>query len=389
MNQPDDFFRFDDLLSAKQREIRYLVRDYVESSIKPYINEFWERAEIATQIGMGLSALPIVGGTIAEYGCAGLDNVSNGLVKYELARGDGSIATLFGVHSGLAIGSIGLLGSPEQRERWLPAMARMEKLGAFGLTEPERGSDASHVETVASPGPDGWLLNGEKRWIGNGTIADILIIWAREENGRFGGFVIEDPGSTEGLSSEAITGKIAKRAVHQAHIRLDDVYVPAQNRLAQCNSFRDLARVLAYTRAGVAWEAVGLASGCYQIALDYARTRHQFDRPIASFQLIQAKLVEMAAEVTQMELLALRLAQLMDEGEATAGQISLVKQNNAAKARRIAGLAREIMGGEGILVDNHVARLLTDVEAVYTYEGTNEINLLIAGREITGHSAFI
>ena len=384
-----DPFQFDDLLTAEQRRLRDQVRAYMETAVKPAINDYWERGEIALDLALGLRELPIVGGTLRGYGCAGLDNVSDGLVKYELCRVDGSISTLFGVHSGLAMGSIGLLGSEEQKRRWLPAMARLERLGAFALTEPEQGSDAVHVRTTARRLGDHYVLNGQKRWIGNGTIADLLIVWARDEGGRFGGFVLEDPAQLPGFNAAAMTGKIAKRAVHQAEITLEDLHVPAENRLAHCNSFRDLSVVLANTRAGVAWEAVGLAAGCYEIALQYACQRRQFGKPIAAFQLIQAKLVEMAADLAQTQLLVWRLAQLMEADQATPGQLSLAKQTCAAKARRAAALAREILGGNGILLDNHVARLFTDAEATYTYEGTNEINLLIAGREITGIAAFV
>lgn len=384
-----DPFQFDDLLTDAQRGLRDRVRGYMESVVRPAINDYWERAEMALDLALGLRDLAVVGGTLRGRGCAGLDNVSDGLVKYEICRVDGSISTIFGVHSGLAMGSIGMLGSEEQRERWLPAMARMERLGAFALTEPQRGSDAAHVQTTAHRAGGHYVLNGRKRWIGNATVADLIIVWARDEGGRFGGYVLEDPSKLPGFSAAAMTGKIAKRAVHQAEITLDEVHTPAANRLVHCNGFRDLTRVLAHTRAGVAWEAAGLAAGCYEIALDYACRREQFGRPIASFQLVQAKLVEMAGDLAQAQLLVWRLAKLMDAGAATAGQLSLAKQVCAAKARRAAALAREILGANGILLDHHAARLFTDVEATYTYEGTNEINLLIAGRELTGTGAFV
>ncbi len=384
-----DPFQFDDLLTPAQRALRDQVRAYMETVVKPAINDYWERAEIALPLALGLRDFPIVGGTQRGYGCAALDNVSDGLVKYELCRVDGSVSTLFGVHSGLAMGSIGMLGSDEQKQRWLPAMARMERLGAFALTEPQQGSDAAHVQTTARRAGEQYVLNGHKRWIGNATIADLLIVWARDESGRFGGFVLEDPAQLPGFTATAMTGKISKRAVHQAEITLDDVHLPAANRLAHCNSFRDVTAVLANTRAGVAWEAVGLAAGCYEIALQYACQREQFGKPIAAFQLVQAKLVEMASDLVQSQLLVWRLAQLMEAGSATSGQLSLAKQSCAAKARRAAALAREILGGNGILLDNHAARLFTDAEATYTYEGTNEINLLVAGRELTGIGAFV
>ncbi len=390
MNSPNtDPFDFNGLLTQQQRDLREQVREYMETVVRPAINDYWERAEIALDLALGLGKLPIVGGTMGVNGCAGLDSVSDGLVKYEISRVDGSISTIFGVHSGLAMGSIGMLGSEEQQERWLPAMVRMERLGAFALTEPERGSDAAHVLTTARQVGEHYVLNGRKRWIGNGTIAHLIIVWARDESGRYGGFMLEEPSQLPGFTATAMTGKISKRAVHQADITLDEVHVPAANRLAHCNSFRDLARVLALGRAGVAWEAVGLAAGCYEIALDYACRREQFGKPIASFQLVQAKLVEMAADLAQSQLLVWRLAKLMEGDAATPGQLSLAKQTCAAKARRAAALAREILGANGILLDHHAARLFTDVEATYTYEGTNEINLLIAGRELTGIGAFV
>ncbi len=285
---------------------------------------------------------------------------------------------------------IALLGSEEQKERWLPQMVAMEKLGAFGLTEPERGSDAAHVQATARRVGDDWVLNGQKRWIGNGTIADILIIWARDEGGRFGGFVLENPRDLPGFQAETITGKIAKRAVHQANIDLNEVHIPASDRLAHCKQLSDLNAVLEYTRAGVAWEAVGLAAGCYEIALEYACKREQFGKPIAGYQLIQAKLVEMAAELSQMQLLVWRLAQLMDAGQAsTPGRFPWL--NRAARPKP-AGWRDRHGKSWAAMASSSKPRgppLSPTPRPPYTYEGTNEINLLIAGREITGLSAFV
>jgi glutaryl-CoA dehydrogenase len=382
-----DFYKLDSLLTERQRDVRDQVRAYMEQVIWPNINPYWERAEFPRKLALGLKDLPIVGGLLQGYGCAGLDPLTLGLVNYELSRGDGSISTFFGAHSSLAMGSIGLLGSEEQRQRWLPAMVNMEQIGAFGLTEPLRGSDASHLLTTARREGDFYILNGAKRWIGNASMADVLIIWAKDEAGGLGGFVLEQPQQTAGLGIEDISGKISKRAVLNANISLENVRVPVENRLAQSRSFRDTARVLAATRYGVAWEAAGLAAGCFELALKYAQEREQFGRPIAGFQLIQQKLVEMATELTQMQLLCFRLAELMAQEQMTESLAAMAKYNNARKARHIAQLARETMGGNGILIDNHVARLFTDAEAVYTYEGTNDINLLIVGREITGLNA--
>ncbi|MCA9969623.1 MAG: acyl-CoA dehydrogenase family protein, partial [Anaerolineales bacterium] len=340
------------------------------------------------ELALGLRDLPIMGGMLQGYGCAGLDALTAGLVRYELARGDGSIGTFYGVHAGLAMGSIGLLGSEAQKQRWLPKMATLDLIGAFALTEPERGSDAAHVLTTARRDGDDWVLNGRKRWIGNAPIADLIIVWARDEAGGMGGFVLEKPRQTPGVTITTMTGKLAKRAVLNADITLEDARVPAANRLADSRSFRDTARVLAFTRYSVAWEAAGLAAACLELALQYAKERQQFGRPIAGFQLIQAKLAEMAAAVTQMQLLCFRLAQLMAAGTLDESQVALAKYSNARQARRVAGLAREILGGNGLLIENHVARYFADAEAIYTYEGTNEINLLIVGRALTGIGAF-
>jgi glutaryl-CoA dehydrogenase len=383
-----DFFRLDNFLNDDQRAIRDRVRTYVQNSIMPSISPYWDRAEFPRELAMGLRDLDIIGGVIRGFGSAGLDPLAMGLVKYELAKGDGSINTFYGVHSGLAMGSIGLLGSNEQRERWLPAMSRLEKIGAFGLTEPEQGSDAVRVRTTAHLDGDHYVLNGAKRWIGNASIADLIIIWARDEDGQFGGFVIEDPKNVEGLEIEDITGKIGKRAILNADIRMNNVRIPVSNRLEKVHSFKDTAKVLALGRFGVAWEAAGCAAGAFELALKYAKEREQFGKPIASFQLIQQKLVEMATEVTAMQLICFQLAQLIATDQMTESIASMAKYNNARKARYVTQLARETMGGNGLLIENHVARLMTDAEVIYTYEGTNEINLLLVGRELTGISAF-
>jgi glutaryl-CoA dehydrogenase len=384
-----DFYRIDDLLSERQRALRDELRAYCEDVIWPQINPFWERAEFPRELAFGLRDLPIWGGMLHGPGCAGLDAVSFGLTMHELARGDGSISTFYGVQSGLTMGAMGLLGSAEQQQRWLPGLGKLELLGAFGLTEPERGSDASHLLTTARRKGDGYVLNGAKRWIGCASMADLLIIWARDDEGGIGAFVVERPNEAEGLRIENIQGKIAKRAIPNAQITLTDVRVPAENRLAESRSFRDTARVLAFTRYGVAWEAVGAAAACFELALRYAKEREQFGRPIGKSQLVQQKLVEMAAELTAMQMLSLQMARLMDAGQLSEGQVSMAKYHNARKARVIAQLARETLGGNGILIEHHVARHFADIEAVYTYEGTSEINMLVAGRELTGLNAIV
>jgi glutaryl-CoA dehydrogenase len=316
-----------------------------------------------------------------------------GLVSMEWARCDGSIGTFFGVHSNLAMQSIAMLGSEEQKDRWLPEMAALEKIGAFALTEPEHGSDAVRLETsavrersgderAARGRSDAYVLTGAKRWIGNASIADVTIVWARDEDGHVGGYLVEK--ETPGFHALVMTGKTALRAVWQADIELHRVRVPAENRLPGCRNFRDVAEVLTRTRHTVAWRALGLALGAYEAALAYAKQREQFGRPIASYQLVQDKLGRMLAEITAMQLLCLRLSELAGDGRLTAGMASMAKMNHAAKAREIVGHARDILGGNGILLANHVARHHADMEAIFTFEGTDSIQSLIVGREITG-----
>ena len=332
-----------------------------------------------------IAALQMAGGTIEGYGCPGMSATAAGLVSMEWARADGSIGTFYGVHSNLAMQSIAMLGSDEQKQRWLPAMADLDAIGAFALTEPDHGSDAVHLETSVRADGDEYVLDGRKRWIGNATIADVVIVWARDEDGHVGGYLVEK--GTPGFDATVMTGKTALRAVWQADIELTDVRVPAENKLPGCRNFRDVAGVLSRTRYTVAWRALGMALGAYEAALAYAKEREQFGKPIASYQLVQDKLSRMLAEITAMQLLCLRLSELAEDGRLTAGMASLAKMNHAAKAREIVGMARDILGGNGILLENHVARQHADMEAIFTFEGTDSIQSLIVAREITGLNA--
>jgi glutaryl-CoA dehydrogenase len=388
-----DYYLIDELLTDEEREIRDRVRAFADREVIPIINEYWEKAEFPFELVPKVAGLGIAGGAIQGYGCPGMSQVAAGLVAIEMARGDGSLNTFFGVHSGLAMGTIAICGSEEQRERWLPAMARMEKIGAWGLTEAKHGSDSVMLETSARREGDEYVLSGEKRWIGNASFADLVIIWARDvEDGQVKAFVVEkneDGSYPEGYSTELITGKMGKRAVWQPNIFLEGVRVPAENKLAGANSFKDTNKVLTATRSGVAWEAIGHAVASYEAALTYAKERVQFGKPIASFQLIQKKLADMLAEITNMQLMCFRLAQLQEAGKMTGPMASLAKMNNARKARQVCADARDIMGGNGVLLEYHVARHLSDVEIVYTYEGTDTIQSLIVGRDVTGFSAFV
>lgn len=382
-----DFFLFDELLTNEERALRDRVRAFCDQEVTPIINTYWEKAEFPFELIPKMAALNITGGSIKGYGCPGFSSVGMGLVAAELARCDGSISTFFGVTSSLAMGAIYFCGSEEQRQQWLPAMAKMEKIGAFGLTEPLVGSDAAHIQTRAKRVGDSYVLNGAKRWIGNASFADVTVIWARdEETGQVGGFLVEK--HTQGFDCEVIQGKIAKRAILNADIKLTNCEIPASNRLANANSFRDTAKALASTRYGVAWESVGHSMAAFEIARNYALDRQQFGQPIAGFQLVQQKLVQMLSDLTAMQLVVWRLSKLRDEGKMTEAMASLAKQSNAARARQVVALGREILGGNGILIENHLARHFVDMEAVYTYEGTNDINMLVVGREITGIQAF-
>jgi glutaryl-CoA dehydrogenase len=382
-----DYYLLDQMLSGDELALRDKVRAFGDREVLPIINDYWERAEFPFELVPKLAQLQVVGTTIQGYGCPGMSRLGAGVVARELARADGSFNTFFGVHSGLAMGTIDLLGSEAQKARWLPPMARLETIGAFGLTEPEHGSDSVSLETTARRDGDDYVLNGAKRWIGNASFADVVIIWARDEAGDVGAYLVEK--GTSGFDpSTVIGGKIGKRAVVQAEIVLRDVRVPQENKLANARSFKDTNRVLSQTRGGASWECVGHAMACLEAALQYAKDRSQFGRPIAGFQLVQGKLATMAAETTAMQLYCFRLAQLQEDGQMTPEMASLAKLHNVRKAKLVCSEARDILGGNGLLTENHVARHLTDMEIVDTYEGTDTIQSLIVGRDLTGISAF-
>jgi glutaryl-CoA dehydrogenase len=383
-----DYYLIEELLTDEEREVQDKVRAFADREVIPIINDYWDKAQFPFELIPKIAELNIAGTTIQGYGCPGISHVAAGLLAIEMARGDGSLNTFFGVHSGLAMSTIEMLGSEEQKEKWLPPMARMEKIGAFGLTEAAHGSDAVRLETTARREGDEYVIDGEKRWIGNASFADVTVIWARdEEDESVKGFLVEK--GAEGFSTEIITGKMGKRAVWQPDIKLEGVRVPAENKLANADSFKDTAKVLTATRAMVAWEAIGHAVASYEAAVTYAKERVQFGKPIASFQIIQNKLANMLAEITSMQLLCFRLSQLQEAGKMTGGMASLAKMNNAKKAKQVCSDARDIMGGNGVLLEYHVARHLSDMEIVYTYEGTDTIQSLIVGREITGIGAFV
>jgi glutaryl-CoA dehydrogenase len=358
----------------------------VDLHLLPEIADYWERAEFPWPLIAQLAGLGVVGEEIEGYGCPVMSPIACGLVQMELFRGDGSLGTFLGVQAGLAMRSIALLGSEEQKERWLPPMARLEAIGAFALTEPAHGSDSVALETTARREDDVYVLDGVKRWIGNGSIADVVVVWARADDGAVNGFLVEQ--SMPGFEAATIQGKGSLRAVGQADITLTGVRVPVGSRLPRARSFKDAARVLTWTRAGCAWGALGQATAAYEAALAHAKTRVQFGRSLGSFQLVQDRLVRMLAELTSMQLHCLRLGRLTEQGRLTPAMASLAKLHNTRKARQVIAEARDLLGGEGILLDRHVMRHLADVESLHTYEGTESMQTLIVGRDITGMSAF-
>lgn len=384
-----DFYDLYERLTPEQRALQLRVRKYMEEEVQPLINKYWLKGEFPFEILPELATLNICGVTYEGYGCPGLPFLMEGVLAMEMARVDASIATFFGVQSGLAMGSIYLLGSEAQKQEWLPGMQQLKLIGAFGLTEPEVGSGAAGgLTTTARRNGNSWTLNGQKKWIGNATFSDVTIIWARDvDDNQVKGFLVRK--GTPGISVEKIEDKMALRIVQNGLITLTDCVVEETDRLQLANSFKDTAKVLQMTRAGVAWEAVGCARGAYENALTYTQQRKQFGKPIAAFQLIQNHLVEMLSNLTAMQTMVYRLSELQDEDKLTDEHASLAKVFCTLRTRDIVSRAREVMGGNGILLQYNVARFVADAEAIYSYEGTKEINSLIVGRAITGFSAFV
>jgi glutaryl-CoA dehydrogenase len=376
-----DFYHFEELLPAEEREVLARVRQFLRAEVVPIANEYWGRGEFPTHLIKRYAELEIAGRPVSS--------LLSGYLALEMAHADASMATFYGVHTGLAMGSITAFASDEQKERWLPAMRRFEKIGAFALTEPEGGSDvAGGMRTTARRHGDEWVLTGAKRWIGNGTFADLIVVWARDEaDNKVKGFVVETP--TDGFRAGKIEHKIALRSVQNADIVLDNCRVPESNRLPGANSFRDTALILRRTRSGVAWESVGVMLAAYEIALAYAKEREQFGRPIGGFQLVQDLLVRMLGHATASLGMVVRLAQLQDAGTYQDEHSALAKAFCTTRMREVVGWSRELLAGNGIVLDYDIGRFVADAEALYSYEGTREINTLVVGRAITGLSAFV
>ena len=382
-----DYFFLREQLSPEQLDYLTRTRRFVDDEVLHVIGGYWERAEFPRPLVKRLGELGLVGDGLSGYDCPPMDPFSAGLIQMELSRGDGSLGTFLGVQAGLAMRAIAMHGSEEQKQRWLGPMARVEKVGAFALTEPEHGSDSIALETNARREGDSWVINGAKRWIGNATIADVVVVWARDlEDREVKGFLVEK--GTPGYQAQVIEGKGSVRAVWQAQIELEDVRVPLENRLPGANSFKDCGRVLVETRSSCAWMALGHAVAGYDAALVYAKRRRQFGKPLCSFQIVQERLVRMLAEVTAMQLYCVQIARLASEGRLLPTVAGLAKLHNTRKARQILAEARDLLGGNGILLDFQVIRHMADIEAVHTFEGTETIQTLIVGRDITGVGAF-
>jgi glutaryl-CoA dehydrogenase len=385
---PHDFLNVDSHLSDEEREIRAGVRSFVEERIQPNIREWFERAHFPRELVPEMGSVGVLGMHLKGYGCAGKSAVAYGLACMELEAGDSGLRTFVSVQGSLAMSAIHKFGSEEQKERWLPPMARGKKIGCFGLTEPTAGSDPASMKTFARKDGSDWVINGEKRWIGMGTIADVAVVWARtdEETNPVRGFLI--PTDTRGFSARDITGKLSMRASVQCDLSFEDIRLPVDAMLPGAEGLKGPFACLNEARYGIIWGSMGAARSCFECALEYARDREQFGKPVAAFQLTQEKLVEMMLEIEKGTLLALHLGRMKDEGTLRPEQVSFGKLNNVREAIEIAREARTILGGNGVTLDYPVMRHANNLESVRTYEGTDEVHTLILGNAITGIPAF-
>jgi glutaryl-CoA dehydrogenase len=384
-----DLYSYESLLSDDERKELAGIREFLQEEVRPRVNDSWESATFPMDLIPRFAEQGLVGRSYDLAGSPRASRLFTGFISLEASRVDPSMATFLGVHNGLAMGSIVELGSEEQRQRWLPDMLALRTVGCFALTEPHGGSDvALGLETTARRDGDAWVLDGAKRWIGNGTFADLVVVFARDvTDDQVKTFVVEK--GTPGFTATKMEGKYALRTVQNADLVFEGCRVPAQDKLAGGNSFKDVNRVLKLTRGGVAWNAVGCQMGAFEAALGYAKQRVQFGRPIAGFQLIQDLLARMAGNVTASLGMAVRVAQLQEEGVFRDDHAALAKSFVTSRGRETVAWARELFGGNGILLDHDVIRYFNDAEALYSYEGTREINNLIVGRALTGHSAFV
>lgn len=386
----DYYAVFSDIPDA-DRAVWDRARSYIDE-VGDRMVAAWDAAEYPLGLAMRMGALDLFNDGIDHPDLTAFSPLAAGLVNMEVSRGDGSLGTVLAVQGGLAMRTLALFGSPAQQERWLAPMARGEVLGAFALTEPDHGSDSVSLETRARRDGGGWVLRGAKKWIGNGASGGITFVWARvdddgaDDHGAVRCFLVEQ--TEPGYHGTVIEGKASLRGIHQAHIALDDVRLSADAVLPGAHTFRDASTVLYSTRSGVAWSALGHATACYEAALTYAQQRIQFGKPLAGFQMVQERLTQMLTELTAMQLYCRRMADLERDGLLRPTQASLAKYHNTRTARRIAQTARDLLGGNGILLENRVMQHMADIEAIHTYEGTESVQALLIGRDITGHSAF-
>ncbi len=386
---PGDLYAYQDMLTDEEWEVVLRLRAFLADQVAPHADDWWSEARFPHEIVPELAKVGIIGLTLPGGDEAPARPLLAGFIGLELSRVDASIATFFGVHNSLAMGTIAMCGSQEQQDRWLPPMRSLELIGAFGLTEPEHGSDvAGGLSTTARRDGDEWVLNGAKRWIGNATFADLIVIWARDQDdGQVKGFVVEK--DTPGFTATKIERKLALRAVQNADIVLTDCRVPHANQLERAQTFKDTARVLRQTRGGVAWSAVGAQIGAYDLAVAYAKERQQFGKSLGEFQLVQDLLARMLGNITASLGMTVRVAQLQQQGVFRDEQAALAKSYTTSRLRETVAWGRELFGGNGIVLDYSIARFFNDAEALYSYEGTREVNALIVGRSITGSSAFV
>ncbi|HEX6551160.1 MAG TPA: acyl-CoA dehydrogenase family protein [Ktedonobacteraceae bacterium] len=380
-----DLYNIDHLLSEEERMVRDTVRKFVSERVLPIIGEHFEAGTFPHELIPTIAELGLLGMHLQGYGCAGLSSVCYGLACQELEAGDSGLRSFVSVQGSLAMFPISAYGSEEQKQHWLPRMARGEVIGCFGLTEPDSGSDPSSMRTTARRDGDSYVLNGTKMWITNGGIAGVAIVWARAEDG-VRGFIVER--GTPGFTTSDIHHKLSLRASVTSELHFEDCRVPVENMLPNVRGLRGPLSCLDEARYGIAWGSTGAARACYEVALDYAKTRIQFNRPIASFQLVQQKLAIMATELVKAQLLALQLGRLKDEGLLHPVQISIAKRNNVREALRTAREARSVLGANGITLEYPISRHSNNLESVYTYEGTDDIHTLIIGQAITGENAF-
>lgn len=381
-----DYYNFDSLLSEEEILIRNTIRDFVSEKVIPIIEDYYMRGEFPDQLIPMMAELGIFGATLpAKYGCAEMNNVAYGLVMQELERGDSGIRSFASVQSSLVMYPIYTFGSEAQKDYWLPKLARGEKIGCFGLTEPDYGSNPGGMITKAEEKSDRYVLNGAKMWITNGTIADVAVVWAKL-NGVVHGFLVEK--GTKGYTAPEMKGKHSLRASVTSELIFEDCEIPKENILPNTSGLKSPLMCLNQARYGIAWGAIGAAMACYETALNYSLTRIQFGKPIAAFQITQEKLVHMLTEITKMQFMTLQLGRLKDKGESRYQQVSLAKRNNVYHALEIGRIAREILGANGILNEYPIMRHMANLESVKTYEGTHEMHTLIVGEDITGISAF-